>query len=267
MRFIGREEYLKKLEKQISTDELSFSLIYGRRRIGKSELVKQILRNTEVKSIYYECKQVAEVSNVAGLGSVVSETFDLPKLGYTDFESLLDYIFRLAEKEKLILVLDEYPYLKESVKGLDSILQSAIDNYRDSSKLKFIILGSYAEIMKSMLAESNPLYGRVDLIINLKQMDYYESALFYPGFSAEDKVRIYSVFGGIPYYNRLIDDKKSVRDNIIELIASPGARLENEVYGYLSAEISKIINANEVFEALAMGYSRYSDILSQLHVS
>ena len=80
-------------------------------------------------------------------------------------------------------------------------------------------------------------------------------------------MRIYSVFGGIPYYNRLIDDKKSVRDNIIELIASPGARLENEVSGYLSAEISKIINANEVFEALAMGYSRYSDILSQSHVS
>lgn len=121
--------------------------------------------------------------------------------------------------------------------------------------------------MKSLLEHSNPLYGRVDLTINLKQMDYYESAMFYPGFSAEDKVRIYSVFGGIPYYNRLIDDKKSVKDNIIDLIASSGARLENEVSGYLNAEISKIINANEVFEALAMGYSRYSDILSQSHVS
>lgn len=267
MEFIGREEYLKKLGKQINKDELSFSLIYGRRRIGKSELVKQIIRNSKVKSIYYECKQVAEANNVSGLGSIISETFDLPKLGYTDIESLLEYIFKLAEKEKLILVLDEYPYLRESVKGLDSIVQSVVDKYRDSSKIKLIILGSYVEIMRSLLAESNPLYGRVDLTINLKQMDYYESAMFYPGFSTEDKVRIYSVFGGIPYYNRLIDDKKSVRENIIELIASPGARLENEVSGYLSAEISKIINANEVFEALARGFSRYSDILSQSHVS
>jgi len=267
MRFIGREEYLGKLEKQIDTDELSFSLIYGRRRVGKSELVKKVLRDTKVKSLYYECKQVAEESNVTGLAGIVSEVLGLPKLGYTDIESLLDYIFCLAEKEKLILVLDEYPYLRESVKGLDSIVQSIVDKYRDSSKLKLIILGSYVEIMKSLYEHSNPLYGRIDLIINLKQMDYYESAMFYPNYSSEDKVRIYSVFGGIPYYNRLIDDKKSVRENIIDLIASPGARLENEVSGYLSAEISKIINANEVFEALAKGYSRYSDILSQSHVS
>lgn len=75
------------------------------------------------------------------------------------------------------------------------------------------------------------------------------------------------MFGGIPYYNRLIDGKKSVRENIIDLIASPGARLENEVSMYLSSEISKITNANEVFEALAKGFSRYKDILDQSHVS
>ena len=267
MKFIGRKEFLNKLKKQVDTDEMSFSLIYGRRRVGKSELVKETLRCANEKSIYFECKQVAEESNVASLSAIVSDVMELPKLGYTDIESLLDYIFKLAVNEKLILVLDEYPYLRESVKGLDSILQSLVDKYRESSKLKLIILGSYVEIMRSLLEHSNPLYGRVDLTIDLKQMDYYESALFYPEFSPEDKVRIYSVFGGIPYYNRLIDDKKSVRDNMIDLIASSGARLENEVSMYLSAEISKIINANEVFEALARGYSRYSDILSQSHVS
>lgn len=267
MKFVGRKEFLNKLIKQVDTDEMSFSLIYGRRRVGKSELVKETLRCANEKSIYFECKQVAEESNVASLSAIVSDVMGLPKLGYTDIESLLDYIFKLAVNEKLILVLDEYPYLRESVKGLDSILQSLVDKYRESSKLKLIILGSYVEIMRSLLEHSNPLYGRVDLTIDLKQMDYYESALFYPEFSPEDKVRIYSVFGGIPYYNRLIDDKKSVRDNMIDLIASSGARLENEVSMYLSAEISKIINANEVFEALARGYSRYSDILSQSHVS
>lgn len=83
----------------------------------------------------------------------------------------------------------------------------------------------------------------------------------------EDKVRLFSVFGGIPYYNRLIDDKKSVRENIIDLIASPGARLENEVSMYLNSEISKLTNANEVFEVLAKGFSRYKDILDQSNVS
>ena len=267
MKFIGRKDELKKLDKVIHADEMNFTLIYGRRRVGKSELVSQALSKSKVKKLYYECKQVAQESNVNGLSEIVSETMGLPKLGFTDIESLLNYIFELSTKEKMVLVLDEYPYLRESVKGMDSILQAVVDKYRRNSKLTLIILGSYMEVMRSLLEHENPLYGRVDLTINLKQMDYYESSFFYPNYSVEDKVRIYSVFGGIPYYNRLIDDSKSVKENIIELIASPGARLENEVSMYLNAELSKIVNANEVFEALARGFSKYSDILSQSHVS
>lgn len=267
MKFIGRKDQLKKLDKMICLEEMNFTLIYGRRRVGKSELVHQALLKSNVRSLYYECKQVAQESNVNGLSEILSETMGLPKLGFSDMESLLNYIFQLSTEEKLVLVLDEYPYLRETIKGMDSILQSVVDKYRKSAKITLIILGSYVEVMHSLLEHENPLYGRVDLTIDLKQMDYYESALFYPNYSAEDKVRIYSVFGGIPYYNRLIDDSKSVRENIIELIASPGARLENEVSMYLNAELSKIVNANEVFEALARGYTKYSDILSQSHVS
>lgn len=265
--FIGRKEELKKLDRVIHADEMNVTLIYGRRRVGKSELVNQALSKSNVKSLYYECKQVAQESNVNGLSGILSENMGLPKLGFSDIESLLHYIFELSVKEKMVLVLDEYPYLRESVKGMDSILQSAIDKYRKTAKLTLIILGSYVEVMRSLLEHENPLYGRVDMTIDLKQMDYYESSFFYPNYSAEDKVRIYSVFGGIPYYNRLIDDTKSVKENIIELIASPGSRLENEVSMYLNAELSKIVNANEVFEALSRGFSRYSDILSQSHVS
>ena len=267
MKFIGRTKQLEQLKKEMSLDEMRMALIYGRRRVGKSELIKQAVKETGVKSIYYECKQVTEENNVQSICEVISEVLELPKMGYTSIEELLDYVFALARKENIVLVLDEYPYLRENVKGLDSILQSLVDKYRDKSKLKLVILGSYVEIMKSLLEHSNPLFGRVDLIIDLKQMDYYESALFYPAMSDEDKVRIYSVFGGIPYFNRLIDDRKSVKENIIDLIASPGARLENEISMYLNAEISKIVNANEVFEALAKGFSKYSDLLSQSHVS
>ena len=267
MKFIGRKEELKKLNRAINSEELMFGLIYGRRRVGKSELVSHAISNIEYKSFYYECKQVSAESNVSGLSDIVSETLGLPKLGYSDIESLLNYIFELSTREKMVLVLDEYPYLRESVKGMDSILQSLVDKYRKISKLTLIILGSYVEVMKSLLEKENPLYGRVDVTIDLKQMDYYESSLFYPNYSAEDKVRIYSVFGGIPYYNRLVDDTQTVEENIIELIASPGARLENEVSSYLRAELSKMVNANEVFEALSRGYSKYNDILSQSHVS
>ena len=267
MDFFGRKKELSQLKKLISSEEMLMCLIYGRRRIGKSELVKQAVKESGIKSIFYECKQVTEESNVQSLCEVLSDSLGLPKLGYTKAEEIVDYIFDLSKKESVVFVLDEYPYLRENVKGLDSILQALIDKHREDSKLKLIVLGSYVEVMKSLLEKSNPLYGRTDLVIDLKQMDYFESALFYPNMSNEDKVRIYSVFGGVPYYNRLVDDKKSVRENVIDLIASSGARLENEVSMYLNSEISKIVNANEVFEALARGFSRFSDILSQSHVS
>ena len=267
MKFYGREKQKKQLHQLFQSDCQKIALIYGRRRIGKSELIRQCLRETKVKSIYYECKQTTEWNNTDSLSEIVSDVFGYPKLAFESIEQLLKFLFEQSQKEKLILVLDEYPYIRENVKGLDSILQALVDQYQYDSGMKLIVCGSYVDTMKSLLSKQNPLYGRVDLTIDLKQMDYFESALFYQQFSEEDRVRLYSVFGGIPYYNRLIDSEKTVKENMIDLIASPGARLENEVSMYLHSEISKITNANEVFETLAKGFSKYKDILDQSHVS
>ena len=235
--------------------------------MGKSELIKQVLRESDIAGIYYECKQTTEMNNVESLAVLIAGEFHLPRPAFANMEEVLDFLFQKACGQKMIFVLDEYSYLRDCVTGMDSILQSLIDKYSESSSIKLILCGSFVDIMKSLLYNENPLYGRVDLTINLKPMDYFESSLFYPEFSDEDKVRLYSVFGGIPYFNRLIEPGLTVRENITELIASPGARLENEVSMYLKSEISKIINANEVFDALARGFSKYSDILSQSHVS
>lgn len=265
--FYGREAERKKLHTMFHSDGQMISLIYGRRRIGKSELIKQVLKETDITGIYYECKQTTEKNNVDSLAELIGEAFQFPTPAFKDMEQLLQFLFKRSKQEPLILVLDEYPYLRENAKGLDSILQSVIDSNKDTSHMKLIICGSYVDTMKALLARQNPMYGRIDLTISLKPMDYYDSALFYPSFSDEDKVRLFSVFGGIPYYNRLIDSKKSIRENVIDLIASPGARLENEISMYLNSEISKITNANEVFEALAKGFSKYKDLLDQSNVS
>ena len=267
MKFFGRIAEKKRLHHFLEQNNQSVSLIYGRRRVGKSELIKQLLKESDISGIYYECKQTTELNNVESLSELISEKFGLPRLAFQGIEDTLDYLFQKATHEKLILVLDEYSYLHDSVIGMDSILQSLIDKYNVASQIKLILCGSFVDVMKSLLLSDNPLYGRVDLTLNLKPMDYYESALFYPDFSNEDKIRLYSVFGGIPYFNKCIDSSLTVRENIVDLIASPGARFENEVSMYLKSEISKITNANEVFEALARGFSIYSDILSQSHVS
>ena len=267
MKFVGRTEQRKKLHRMLEGERQTVSLIYGRRRVGKSELIKQVLRESDIPGIYYECKQTTEWNNVDSLAVLIAGEFHLPKPAFGNMEEVLDFLFQRSCQNSLIFVLDEYSYLRDCVKGMDSILQSLIDKYHDRSRIRLILCGSFVDVMQSLLFVENPLYGRIDLTINLKPMDYFESALFYPAFSDEDKVRLYSVFGGIPYFNRLIDPGLTVRENITELIAAPGARLENEVSMYLRSEISRLINANEVFDALSRGFSKYSDILSQSHVS
>ena len=98
MKFYGRETERKKLNSMFQTDGQMISLIYGRRRIGKSELIRQVLKETELKSIYYECKQTTEQNNVDSLSELVGETFDFPKPAFADMESLLRFLFRTSEK-------------------------------------------------------------------------------------------------------------------------------------------------------------------------
>lgn len=265
--FLGRKEQSKLIESFLSSNKNNAALVYGRRRVGKTELIKHCLKKTATSSIYYECKETSELNNIESISEIIAETFGLPPLAFDSFESVLAFLYKQASEKNLTVVIDEYPYIRKVIKGLDSIIQSLIDNNKTKSKLKLILCGSYVETMKSLLSEENPLYGRFDLIMNLKAMDYYDSALFYKSFKDEDKIRLYSVFGGIPYYNRFIDSSKSVKQNIIDLIASPDGRFANEVQMYLKSEISKMANAYEVFEALAKGYVRFSDILSQSKVT
>ena len=91
MKFIGRETERKRIHKLTENQEMSSALIYGRRRVGKSELIKQCLRESKLKSIYYECKQTAELSNVASLSEIISEVFGFPPLSFNSFESCLEY--------------------------------------------------------------------------------------------------------------------------------------------------------------------------------
>lgn len=269
-KFFGRERQKKQIIDFFKNENQSFALLFGRRRIGKTELLKHCInapKIKKIKSVYYECKETSEQNNCESLSEIVSEVLGFPPLAFSCFEEILRFMFKQAAKEEMILIIDEYPYLRSVIKGLDSIIQNIVDDYRDKSKLHLVLCGSYVETMKSLQEKQNPLYGRFDLVIDLKAMDYLESSLFYKDFSNEDKVRLYSVFGGVPYYNRLIDSKKSVRQNIIDLIASAGSRLENEVIMYLKSEITKMTNAYEVFEALSKGCVRFADILSQSKVS
>ena len=266
-RFIGRKQETDRLTQLMCENGQRTALVYGRRRVGKSALIRYALKKSKIPGIYYECKQTSEQDNTDSLAVLIAEHFRIPQPAFRKIEDALSYLFQKAEEKALVVMLDEYSHLRDVVSGMDSILQSLLDKFERRGNLKLVLCGSYVDTMKKLLLKDNPLYGRIEMSIDLQPMDYLDSSRFYSSFSEEDKVRLYSVFGGIPYYNRLIDATVSVRENIIRLLSAPGARLENEVTMNLQSEIGKINNANEVFMALAKGFSRFGDILSQSHVS
>lgn len=267
MKFIGREDEINILKKAYETNNYEGIVIYGRRRIGKSELIKESFKYVDVTTLYYECVDAREETNARFLSEKIAETFNIPIPDFKSIRECLHYIFKQSLNRKIILVLDEYPYMRKNNSSLDSIIQTVIDEYKMSCSLKFILCGSYVAVMENILKEDNPLYGRFSIKMNVRQMDYLDSSKFYPSMSNEDKVAIYSVFGGVPYYNQFVDDKLSVKENIINLVASSNARLLTEAKDFVALEINKMANANETFMAIAAGNKKFSDILNKSHVS
>ena len=247
--------------------EMQTALICGRRCAGKTALVRQALKEADTDWIYHECRETSDSHNACSFSAVISERLHCPKLSFDSMEEALDFVFRKSQERNLILVIDEYAFLRKAVPGCDRILKVQIDKYRENSGLKLVIMISQTDIMKSLPEPQNTLYGRFDRMINLKPMDYHEAALFYGNASSEDKVRLYSVFGGIPCYNTFIDPELSVTDNIIALLSYAGIRLKTEVFRYLKAEFSKPANALQILDALAQGAQRFSEILTSSGVS
>ena len=265
--FFGRIDELKILNDAYNNDSFESIAIYGRRRIGKSELIKESYKNLECKRIYYECKKASEEFNIVALCDKLAEEFNIPKPNFKTLDSALRFIFEKSISEKIVLVFDEYPYMRGTSDFLDSIIQGVIDDYKNNSKIKFILCGSYIDVMEQILSSKSPLYGRFTYKLNIKQMNYLESSLFYSNASNEDKVKYYSVFGGVPYYNQFIDDKLTVKENIINLLIGSKARLLSEAESFLNDEITKLNNANECFTAIAEGNVKFNDILQKSNVT
>ena len=266
MKFIGREEETKAIENLLKKEGYQGCLIYGRRRMGKTELIKHCLVNKNVPFIIYQCKESNEQDNINQLNKLIKEVLNIKYISFDSFMNVIKFIFDYSKEHEIYFVLDEYPYIREIIEGCDSKLQEIIDDHITNSNVKFFILGSSISTMEEIQSHDNPLYMRFSSSILLKQMDYYDSSLFYPTFSLEDKVRLYAAFGGVPYYNAQIDKNQSVKENIIRILSGHFSGLKDFLEIYFKSELRKINSANVVFETIALGAFHFSDILSKSHV-
>lgn len=263
--FIGREKELNTLDKLYNSDKFEFVVIYGRRRVGKTALINRFIEDK--KAIYFMGVESNEKQNLENLSrSMLALNNGIQtELSFLSFQAALEYAFQSAVTERIVLVMDEYPYVARASKSLASTLQFLIDKYKDSSKLMLILCGSSMSYMEDhVLAYKAPLYGRRTAQMKIQPFDFEESCQYFKSYSDEDKALLYGIVGGTPQYLLQMSDKLSVEENIKITFLNPMAFLYEEPVNLLKQEVREPAIYNAIITAIATGYSRMSEISSRV---
>lgn len=259
--FIGRERELRTLNNLYQSDKFEFVVLYGRRRVGKTALINAFIDNK--KNIYFMGVESNAKQNLENFSNSIFEyqTGIQADTSFSSFQAALEFVFRLAEKERIILALDEYPYVARASKSLASTLQMLIDKYKDTSKLMLILCGSSMSYMEDhVLAYKAPLYGRRTAQIKLLPFTFEETCRYLSNMSGEDLALMYGVVGGTPQYLLQVNDKQSVAENIKNIYLNPTSFLFEEPGNLLKQEVREPATYTAIIAAIAAGASRMSEI-------
>ena len=263
--FIGRERELNSLNKLYVSGKFEFVVIYGRRRVGKTALINQFIRNK--KAIYFMGVESNARQNLENLSRNILEYSAKGQEGsvFLSFQTALEHVFQLAKEERLVLAIDEYPYLARSSRSLASTLQFLIDRYKDESRLMLILCGSSMSYMEDhVLAYKAPLYGRRTAQMKIQPFDFADTCRYFENFSGEDKALIYGFVGGTPQYLLQMDDRLSVEDNIKNTFLNPTSSLFEEPENLLKQEVREPALYNAIITAIATGSSRMAEISTKV---
>ena len=263
--FIGRERELNSLEKLYVSDKFEFAVIYGRRRVGKTALINHFIRNKT--AIYFMGVESNDKQNLENFSKNILEygVGIQADTAFLSFQAALEYVFQLAEKERLILAIDEYPYVARSSKSLASTLQLLIDKYKENSKLMLILCGSSMSYMEDhVLAYKAPLYGRRTAQMKMQPFDFADACRYFKNFSSEDKALIYGIVGGTPQYLLQMDDKLSIEENIKNTFFNSTSSLFEEPENLLKQEVREPALYNAIITAIATGSTRMAEISAKV---
>ena len=263
--FIGRERELASLKDFYEKDGIGMTVIYGRRRIGKSTLIAEFVKDKKV--IFYTATKVGKDRNLELFSKQVTDLFlsGIEDISFHTIEAVFDFINKNISDEKVILVIDELPYWAEKDEALLSILQKYMDTVWHDKNLKIILCGSALSFMENkVLSEKSPLFGRRDSQIKLDAFDYLDAAKFVPDYSNEDKAICYGITGGVAKYLSMIDSSKSLDENIIKLYFRTDGYLYDETRNLLTQEFSDITLVNNIIEQIASGQNTINIIANKI---
>ncbi len=261
--FIGRETELQFLEDRYNEKKGQLIVLYGRRRVGKTETLREFCKDKP--HVFFSCTQSTDRVQLARFSSRLLRE-DIPARQYISVFSDWEKAFRAIPDlpygdRKRLVVLDEFPYMCKGNGSIPSILQSLWDLSFKDGNVMIILCGSAMSFMeKELLAQKTPLYGRATGIYKMNPMGFYDAARFFPDYSAEDKILAYAVLGGIPHYLNQFRTDRSVADNIKRSILTKGSILYSEVDFLLHQELRETPVYNSIIEAVALGCTKLNDI-------
>ena len=257
--FIGRQKELETLSKQYTKNEFTFIPIYGRRRVGKTQLIEEFIRDK--RAVFFTAVNKGTYkSNLELLSRAIFDGSESAPV-YSDFYGALNMIHEMAQRNKLIFVIDEFPYLAQSEESIISILQQFIDLKFLKTNMMLILSGSSLSFMENqVLGYQSPLYGRRAGQIKLLPLDFQTARLFAPNFPKIDQAVMYGVTGAIPKYLSLFDDGFSLDENIRGQYFDRDAYLFEETNNLLKQEFKEPALYQSIITAIAAGGSQLRDI-------
>lgn len=281
--FVARERELTELGDAYETGSFQMAVVYGRRRVGKTALLRRFVSDKK-NAIFFTARQTVARENLEALSAALATRDTYPGEIYPDeaypdsyiptshpiyqsFSDALLALFRRAQRERVVIVIDEYPYLAESEPSVSSVLQSLIDEYGATSKLFLVLCGSSMSFMKEqVLGEKSPLYGRRTLQIELKPFDVFDSARLLGTADPVRAVELYALVGGVPQYLRQLDASRTIEWNIANRLLGVGAYLSEEADNFLSQEVRSPAAYNAIIAAIAGGCVRPQEIADRTQI-
>lgn len=267
-RFLNRSDELGMLESRWNTGNAEFFVLYGRRRVGKTDLLDRFSEGK--KALYFEAtasKEVDHLADISALLAVLTGDPVLAQQSLTNWDAVLAAIGREAKQGPLLVVLDEFQHIARETRDIGTRLNGFWRRSGRSSELFLVLSGSDVSFFeKDVMGYSGATYGRRTGSYRLEPFRPRDVRLFLPGWDPRDLVRAYAVFGGVPYYLDSLSEKRSLAENIWASVLAPGALLREEP-SFIFSQEGRIRESRPYFTALraiAAGRSKHSEIAQRV---
>lgn len=271
MGFIDRSKELKALEKEYKRDAASFVVIYGRRRVGKTTLIKEFIKNKT--ALYYLADTQGERIQVNRFKNITAHQWDdnlLRNLETASWDTVFDYLVKqryFSKKGKLIIVIDEFQYLVKANKAVPSIFQRIWDELLKDTNVMLILCGSVISMMySSTLSYSSPLYGRRTSQLKLLPLKFKDFSAFFKGKSPAQLIELYSILSGIPKYIEIFEDCGDIFGAIENNMLDTDSFLYHEPLYILNEELSETATYFSLMEVISKGEHKIGNIAGRLQI-